>query len=147
MTGSPVPPELYAEVLHFYARQMQALDGGDFAAYAATFTADGTFKHSPALPAAQTRKGIEQALHEFHERFANDPVQRRHYFNHVVLEQQEDGSLRSTAYALVLTTRPGGRPDVGPSCVVNDVIVRESEGLRLKSRAVDHDQELAAVAA
>ncbi|MDA3624706.1 nuclear transport factor 2 family protein [Saccharopolyspora oryzae] len=146
MTGSPVPPELYAEVLHFYARQMQALDGGDFESYAATFTADGTFKHSPKLPAAQTRQGITEALHEFHKKFDGDPVQRRHYFNHVVLEQQEDGSLSSTAYALVLTTRPGGRPDVGPSCVVNDVIVRDRGALRLKSRAVDHDQEFAAVA-
>ncbi|WP_243788659.1 nuclear transport factor 2 family protein [Saccharopolyspora gloriosae] len=148
MPDRSVPPELYAEVLHFYGKQMQALDNGDFEAYAATFTPDGVFAHSPALPAARTRAGIVEALREFDLRFENDPVQRRHWFNHVVLEQQEDGSLRSTAYALILTIRPGVKaPEVGPSCVVNDVLVRDGSGLHLCSRAVDHDQEFAPVSA
>ncbi|GAA4827523.1 nuclear transport factor 2 family protein [Saccharopolyspora rosea] len=142
MAGNPVRPELYAEVLHFYGRQMQALDGLDFESYAATFTEDGVFQHSPALDAARTRQGIVDALREFHRRFDDDPVQRRHLFTHVVVDEHDDGTLRSTCYALVLTTRPGVKqPVVGPSCVVHDVLVRDGDGLLVRSRAVDHDQE------
>jgi hypothetical protein len=38
--------DLYAEVLQFYARQMQQLDGGDFEAYGDTFTEDAEFRHT-----------------------------------------------------------------------------------------------------
>lgn len=144
MTGSSVSPDLYVEVLHFYGRQMQALDSRDFEAFAATFTEDGIFKHSPELDPAQTRPGIVEVLHEFHKRFNDDPVQRRHWFNHLVVEQEEDGTLRSTGYGMVITTRPGGKPDLGPSCVMNDVLVREEDTLRVRSRMIDHDRDLAA---
>ncbi|MGH3699547.1 MAG: nuclear transport factor 2 family protein [Pseudonocardiaceae bacterium] len=144
MTGSPVSPHLYAEVLHFYGRQMQALDNRDFEAFAATFTEDGIFKHSPELDPAQTRPGIVESLHEFNKKFNDDPVQRRHWFNHLVVEQEEDGTLRSTGYALVITTRSGGKPNMGPSCVMNDVLIREEDTLRVQSRMIDHDHDLAA---
>jgi actinorhodin biosynthesis protein ActVIA len=46
----------------------------------------------------------------------------------------------STVYALVVTTRPGGKPEIAPSCVVHDVLVRHEGGLRNRSRRVEHDQ-------
>ncbi|TYB47984.1 nuclear transport factor 2 family protein [Actinomadura chibensis] len=142
MSHSTVSPALYAEVLHFYAWQMQTLDGGDFGGYAATFTEDGEFEHSPSRPAARTRRGIERELDDFHrQRFAGDPVQRRHWFTHVALREAEDGTLRSTCYALILTTRPGDDLVVGPSCVVHDVIVREGGELLLKSRRITYDRD------
>jgi actinorhodin biosynthesis protein ActVIA len=143
MTATGVSTDLYAEVLQFYARQMQALDDGDFPAYAGTFTEDGVFAHSPGMPPARTRAGIAAELTEFHRRrFAASPVQRRHWFNHVVLDARDDGSLESTAYVLVLTVRPGEKqPEIGPSCVVHDVLVRDDDGLRMRSRRVDHDQD------
>lgn len=148
MSTPPASTGLYAEVLHFYGRQMQALDGGDFVTYADTFTTDGVFQHAPQVPPARTRPGIVAALEDFHKRFANDPVRRRHWFNHVALDPQPDGSVRSTAYALVLTVRPGERlPEVGPSCVVHDVLVRVDGHLLLQQRAVELDHEFAAVPA
>lgn len=148
MSTTPVTNDLYAEVLHFYGRQMQALDGGDFATYADTFTPDGVFQHAPQVPPARTRPGIVAALEDFHRRFEGDPVRRRHWFNHVALEAQADGSVRSTAYALVLTVRPGQRePQVGPSCVVTDVLVRQDGRLLVRSRAVELDHEPSAVPA
>ncbi|MBD0690534.1 nuclear transport factor 2 family protein [Streptomyces sp. CBMA123] len=140
MTVAPVQTELHSQVQHFYAHQMQALDGGRFADYAATFTEDGTFQHSPQAEPAVGRAGIVAELVRFHERFADDPVQRRHWFNHIALEAQPDGSIRSTVYALVVTVRPGGTPVIAPSCVVHDVLEAREDGLLLRSRLVTHDQ-------
>ena len=143
MIAAGVSTELYTEVLQFYARQMQALDGGDFEFYAGTFTADGVFVHSPNLPPAQTPAGIAAELTEFHRRkFAGSPAQRRHWFNHVVLDEQEDGSIAATSYALVYTVLPGEKqPEIGPSCVVRDVLVRVGGELKMRSRLVSHDQD------
>lgn len=132
--------DLYSEVQQFYAGQMQKLDGGDFEGYAATFTADGEFSHTPGSKPARTRTGIIDSLHEFHRRFENDPVQRRHWFNMISLNPRSDGTIHATFYALVITTRPGGKPDMAPHCVVRDVLVRQESGLLNRSRRVEHDQ-------
>jgi actinorhodin biosynthesis protein ActVIA len=133
--------DLYAQVQQFYAKQMHALDGGAFDEYAATFTEDGEFSHTPGRPAARTRAGIARELKAFHEeRFATDPVQRRHWFNMIAIEPGADGSIRSTCYVLVVTSRPGVRqPEIAPSCVVHDVLVLEDGALLTRSRRVEHD--------
>ncbi|MET8833218.1 nuclear transport factor 2 family protein [Micromonospora sp. NPDC004540] len=143
MIATGVSTDLYAEVLQFYARQMQALDNGDFQAYADSFTDDGEFTHSPGLPPARTRAGIAAELTDFHRRrFSGLAVQRRHWFNHVVLDHRDDGGIDATSYALVLTVHPSVKqPEIGPSCVVRDVLVRVDGDLRLRSRRVDHDQD------
>ncbi|WP_017571004.1 nuclear transport factor 2 family protein [Nocardiopsis halotolerans] len=140
-----VPNDFYIEVLQFYAEQMQALDSRDFAFYARTFTEDGEFSHSPNLPPSRGPQDIQRTLEDFHrDRFGDEPVQRRHWFNHLVLEPMDDGAFRATCYALVVTTRPGSPPEITPSCVVNDVLVRRDGALRMRSRSVDHDGVLAA---
>jgi actinorhodin biosynthesis protein ActVIA len=138
-----ISSDLYAEVLHFYADQMQRLDNRDFTGYANTFTKDGEFQHSPTLPAVYTRDGISETLVEFHQqRFAGQQIRRRHWFGHVALTEQEDGSIAATSYCLVLTIRADVKePEVGPSCVVNDVLVRDEPGnLLMRSRRISHDQ-------
>jgi actinorhodin biosynthesis protein ActVIA len=140
MTSTYSRTDLYAEVQQFYARQMQLLDGGAFEAYAETFTEDGEFRHTPGREPARTRAGISSELHDFHKRFDGDPVQRRHWFSMINLEPQDDGSIRSTVYALVVTTRPGGKPAIAPSCVVHDVLVWADGALLNRSRRVEHDQ-------
>ncbi|MEV7279138.1 nuclear transport factor 2 family protein [Streptomyces sp. NPDC093111] len=140
MSVTTVSTDLYSEVTQFYAHQMQALDSGRFEDYAATFTPDGTFQHSPQADPAAGREAIVAELVRFHERFADDPVRRRHWFNHVALTPREDGAFDSTVYALVVTVRPGGKPDISPSCVVHDVLVREEGGVLTRSRLVTHDQ-------
>ncbi|GAB3949049.1 nuclear transport factor 2 family protein [Streptomyces sparsus] len=140
LPGSPVTTDLYTRTQHFYAHQMQHLDAGRFEEYVATFTEDGEFQHSPGAQPAVGRTAILDELIDFHRRFENDPVQRRHWFNHVALEWCEDGSIRSTVYALVVTVRPGGKPEIAPSCVVHDVLADGPNGIQLKSRRVTHDQ-------
>ncbi|MCZ4607408.1 nuclear transport factor 2 family protein [Streptomyces sp. Lzd4kr] len=139
MESTGVSAELYAEVLQYYARQMQALDAGKVEEYAATFTEDAVFGHTPGRAPARTRTGILSDLYEVRERFTTDPQQRRHMFTMVDVERLADDRLRSTCYALVLTTRPGNGPEMVRSCVVRDVLVREDGRLRNQERLVDHD--------
>ncbi|MDT0481020.1 nuclear transport factor 2 family protein [Streptomyces doebereineriae] len=139
MESTGVSAELYAEVLQYYARQMQALDAGKVEEYADTFTDDAVFGHTPGREPARTRGGILSDLYEVRERLAADPQQRRHMFTMVDVEQLADGRLRSTCYALVLTTRPGDGPQMVRSCVVRDALVREDGRLRNQERLVDHD--------
>ncbi|ABD13452.1 hypothetical protein ThrDRAFT_03828 [Frankia casuarinae] len=141
MSATAISTDVYTQVQQFYARQMHALDACRFDEYAATFTEDGEFSHTPGRPAAHTRDGIARELRAFHEeRFATEPVQRRHWFNMIHLIEAPDGSLRSTFYVLVVTSRPGERqPEIAPSCVVHDVLIRADGGLLNRSRRVEHD--------
>ncbi|MEO3756418.1 nuclear transport factor 2 family protein [Streptomyces sp. B6B3] len=141
MTATPLTStDLYLRVQHFYARQMQALDEGRFGEYAATFTGDGTFQHTPGTEPAVGPERIEAELHRFHERFRDDPVRRRHYFNQIVLDELPDGSVRSTVYALIVRVRPGDRvPEVWPSCVVHDILEVNDDRILLRSRVIGYD--------
>ncbi|GHG77720.1 nuclear transport factor 2 family protein [Streptomyces griseocarneus] len=140
MTATTVSSDLYAQVQHFYARQMQALDNGRIEEYAATFTKDGSFQHSPGIDPVVGRDNILAELRSFLKKYDDDPTQRRHYFNQMVLDPQEDGSLRSTVYALIVRVRPNEQPEVWPSTVVHDVIDLTDGEILLRSRSVSYDQ-------
>ncbi|MFI7665404.1 nuclear transport factor 2 family protein [Nocardia sp. NPDC049526] len=139
MTTVASRTELYAEVQQFYADQMQRLDNRDIPGYAETFTEDAEFEHTPGRPPARTRAGIVSDLVEFHKRFEADPMQRRHWFNMINLQPQDDGTIVSTAYCLVVKIRPNSKPEIAPSCVVHDVLVRVDGNLLTRSRRVAHD--------
>ncbi|MFF5784283.1 nuclear transport factor 2 family protein [Streptomyces sp. NPDC012693] len=139
-TYAPSQTGLYLAAQAFYARQMQALDNGRFEEYAATFTEDGTFQHTPGVEPARGRAGIVAELRRFHEQFKDKPVQRRHWFNQLVLDPQADGSVRSTAYVLVVRTTPGtAQPEIWPSCQINDVLEVEGDRILMRSRVVTYD--------
>lgn len=142
-TGAQLPPDLYAEVQHFYARQMRSLDDRDFEEFAETFTKDGEFSHSPGQ-SVRSRPDIVAELRAFHRKFDDDPVVRRHWFAMTTLEEEaaEDGALRAVSYAYVVDTRPGGDQRMGPHCVVHDVLVRVDGELRNRSRRVLQDRFL-----
>ena len=93
--------DLYAEVQHFYARQMQLLDTRKLEGYADTFTEDAEFGHTPGREPARTRAGILRDLHEVHKRFDEDPQQRRHMFTMVDIEPDPDGTIRSARQVLI----------------------------------------------
>ncbi|MFC8081166.1 nuclear transport factor 2 family protein [Streptomyces sp. NPDC057307] len=135
---------LYAEVQQFYARQAHRLDTVRAEEFAATFAEDGVFAHSPDSPPARGRAAIAEEVRGFNERrFAEDPVQRRHWFNMLDVRPQPDGSVHTEYYALVVVTRPGQpQPVIAPSCVVRDVLVRENGELRTLSRQVTQDHTL-----
>ncbi|MEU3416616.1 MULTISPECIES: nuclear transport factor 2 family protein [unclassified Streptomyces] len=137
---TPVSSDLYTQVQQFYAHQMQALDEGRLEEYTQTFTKDGSFQHSPGIAAAVGRDAILEELRSFLKKYQDDPTQRRHFFNQMVLEPQQDGSIRSTVYALIVRVRPNERPEVWPSTVVHDVIEVTDGEILLRSRSVSYDQ-------
>lgn len=140
MTSTLTFTELYTEVQQFYATQIHHLDENEVDAFGATFTVDAEFSHTPQEPAAHGRENIKIAVRRFNERFRDDPVVRRHWFNMLSVEPSADGTIHTTYYALVVTTRPGGQPVLAPSCVARDVLVREDGRLLTRSRQVDHDE-------
>ncbi|WDZ83571.1 nuclear transport factor 2 family protein [Micromonospora cathayae] len=140
MTPRPAPAELYVEVQQFYARQMHLLDAGRLDEFAGTFTPDGSHQPSPDKPPAYGRADIVAAIRQFDERYRDDPVVRRHWFNMLCVAPDDDGSIRADYYALVVATRPGVQPIIPTSCLVHDVLHRVEGRLYVRSRRIDHDQ-------
>lgn len=141
MTAVPARVDLgttYPRVQQFYAAQMQLLDGRDVIGYADTFTVDAEFAHTPGRPPSRTRAGIVEDLVDFHRRFEDDPMQRRHWVNMIDLRPMDDGALKSTAYCLVVKVRPDNEP-VFVSCVMHDVLVEEDGEFLTRSRHVTYD--------
>ncbi|MEV8441854.1 nuclear transport factor 2 family protein [Actinosynnema sp. NPDC051121] len=137
---TPVPADLYAEVLHFYARQTHALDNGRLQEYARTFTEDVVFHHTPDAEPARTRAGILAAATAQREANQADPVQRRHHFTQVVADLESDGTIRTACYAVVVRSRPGEKhPDIWPSCVVRDTVVLDGSTLLVAERTINYD--------
>ncbi|MEE1758266.1 MULTISPECIES: nuclear transport factor 2 family protein [unclassified Streptomyces] len=138
--ATTVSSDLYVQVQHFYARQMQALDNGRIEEYANTFTKDGSFQHTPGLDPVVGPDAILEELRSFLKKYENDPTQRRHYFNQIVLDPRDDGTIGSTVYALIVRVKPNEQPEIWPSTVVHDVIDVTDGHILLKSRSVAYDQ-------
>jgi actinorhodin biosynthesis protein ActVIA len=129
---------VYPRVQQFYAAQMQRLDDRDITGYAGTFSEDAEFAHTPGREPARTRAGIVEDLADFHRRFADDPMRRRHHVSMIDLRPLSDGTLSSTAYCMVVKIRPGQDP-VFVSCVMHDVLVEVDGDLLTRSRTVEYD--------
>ncbi|MEU3838500.1 nuclear transport factor 2 family protein [Streptomyces sp. NPDC028635] len=147
VTSAPTPAlaGIYPRVQQFYAAQVRHLDGFRAEEFAATFTEDGVFDHRPGTEPLVGREAIAGAVLGYQRtRHAADPVQRRHWFNMLEVFPQDDGTLRTEYYALVLHTRPGTpEPQIGPSCFVTDILtVTDEDGeprLLTKFRRVRQD--------
>ncbi|MGW2722930.1 nuclear transport factor 2 family protein [Streptomyces sp. NPDC001492] len=135
-----VSSDLYFQVQHFYARQMQALDNGRLEEHANTFTKDGSFALVPGKEAAVGPDAILEELRSFVKQFENNPTQLRHHFNQILLDPQDDGSVVSTVYALIVQVRPDQQPEIMVSVVLHDVIDVTGDRFLLRSRSVSYDQ-------
>ncbi|MEU9443046.1 nuclear transport factor 2 family protein [Streptomyces sp. NPDC048304] len=135
------PAALYTQVQQFYAHQVRLLDDLRAEEFAATFTADGVLVSSPVAAAAHGRPAIAAALRAAHERrFGTEPVRRRHWHTMLHVETRPDGALSTRYYRLVLITRPWDpAPVMGPSAVVEDVLVHEGGRLLTRERRVTPD--------
>jgi actinorhodin biosynthesis protein ActVIA len=132
------PVTAYPRVQQFYAAQMRLLDERDIRGYAGTFTEDAEFAHTPGREPARTRDGIVADLTDFHRRFQDDPMQRRHWVNMIDLGLLDDGGFRATAYCLVVKVRPEREP-VFVSCVMHDELVERDGVFLTRSRRVSYD--------
>ncbi|MGW1378445.1 nuclear transport factor 2 family protein [Streptomyces sp. NPDC002446] len=146
MTSTPVGTtaslaELYVAIQQFYAGQMRRLDTMQANEFADTFTQGGVFDNRPGTAPLTGRPAIAEAVRAYQKtQQRSAPVQRRHWFNMLEIFPQDDSTIRTEYYALVLETTPGDRtPLVGPSCFVSDVLTYEDGELRTKWRKVVPD--------
>ncbi|MFW0770880.1 nuclear transport factor 2 family protein [Arthrobacter koreensis] len=137
--GVPASGEDLVATYHLYGRQSHAIDSGDAAGWAATFTADGTFT-SPTYPAPAEGR---EALTRFAERFAADCRRENQVLRHVVstvhVEQLAWDALRSHAYLQIIGTAAGQPPRLHRITVVEDDLVRTPAGLLVAARRVRPD--------
>ena len=119
----------YIEIQQLYARYAAALDFGDGAARATTFTADGAFynlasHHKPEPVAAVVQRTT-----------AHGNVGDRHMINHLIITPTKTGA---NGFAYILKVDRQQKVYTG---FYNDTLVRTPDGWRFKTKEEWHDTE------
>lgn len=126
-----------AALTALYARQSHAIDEGEAEAWAATFTAEGSFS-SPTFGAPIIGT---QALAEFAAGVYTDlqtqGLRQRHWVNSVVLDAV---TLTARAYLMIVRVDQEGTPTLMRHVVISDELARDSDGdLHVQARTVRRD--------
>ncbi|MGW7294418.1 nuclear transport factor 2 family protein [Streptomyces xiamenensis] len=131
-------PELDVEIRQFYARQLLLLDSGDFTGFGTTFTDTGTF-HPAGGGTLHGPAAIATAAERAAERFRG--AQPRHWFDMMTITATDDAATIDTRYyAAVTVTAKDGSVLMEPTCLVEDTLVRATDGtLRSRSRTINRD--------
>ncbi|MET8976876.1 nuclear transport factor 2 family protein [Streptomyces sp. NPDC004539] len=136
------PAEVCSRIDQFYARQMQALDDGDIAAWVDTFTDDGVFVSNGLPDPVEGRSGLTALGGEAVARLDAKGAIRRHFVFNVIVEPLADGVLRTTCYVPVFDT-VDGVTQLTTSTVMRDELVGSRDGLLVRHRTVTRDDLLA----
>ncbi|RKT55611.1 nuclear transport factor 2 family protein [Saccharothrix australiensis] len=139
VSTEPGTAELYHRVQQFYARQMQLLDDGAVAEWAATFTADGSFAANARPEPVVGRAAIEAGALAAARQLASEGIVRRHWLGMLSVEQLPGGRVRARCYALVISTPKGGQAGVHVSTVCEDVLVPDGGSFAVQERRVTRD--------
>jgi 3-phenylpropionate/cinnamic acid dioxygenase small subunit len=131
--------DLYHQVQQFYARQMQLLDDGKVAEWAATFTADGVFAANAHPQPTVGRDAIAFSAAKAHDQLESLGVKRRHWLGMVAVDSGEAGEITARCYALVFEIPRGGQAMLRLSTLCEDRLVRGAEGWQVKYRSVSRD--------
>jgi hypothetical protein len=132
-------PQLHAEVQDFYARQMHMIDSGHAEAWAATFTEDGIFAANAYPQPTVGRAAIAQAVRATAAQLTAEGVVHRHWFGMLAVYPENDGTLRTRYYALVIRTPKGGQPVIHRCTVAEDELVRQQGVWQVRRRNVTRD--------
>ncbi|MCM3882373.1 nuclear transport factor 2 family protein [Frankia sp. R82] len=132
---------VYAEVQHFYARQIRQLDAADVDGFASTFTPDGLMWHASSGASATGPAEIAATLRANFARHTG--VVPRHWFDKLLIEPAGEDELHVSYYALLSLTAADGSVSFQPTCLVDDVLVITADGaLRTRSRRIHRDDLL-----
>ena len=118
-------------ITQLYARYNHAIDSGNGAGWAATFTPDGTFSS-----ASGTFAGTDQ-LSAFATGFAQR-IKARHWTNNLVIDPAENGATGSCY--LILYALQEGKPNIFTTGIYKDQLVKTDGGWKFASRTVDRDE-------
>ncbi|MBX7469547.1 nuclear transport factor 2 family protein [Streptomyces sp. NPDC058961] len=133
------PAEVYAEVQHFYARQMRHLDSGEAEVWAGTFTADGSFA-PPSLPEpVRGRPALTEGARKAAAGLAAAGETHRHWVGMLTVTPADDGSLTAESQVSIIAVPRGGPARLHLVCSCRDVLVREAGELLVRERVVTRD--------
>jgi hypothetical protein len=131
--------ELYQDIQHFYARQMQSLDEGHTAEWAQTFTPDGSFAAGGIPEPVQGREAIAAGARQVADQFAAARIRRRHWVGMLTVTPRDDGSVHARCYALVLEIPEGGEVIARRNTVCEDVLVPADGTWLVRERQITRD--------
>ena len=128
----------YAEIEQLIARYNQATDFEDLDMYASIFTEDAVWR----MQSGRETIGREALVNSLAERFATRPAEheRRHWQNnHVITATPEGATSRVYFVSFEVSYSP---PKPALSGHYDDVLVRTSDGWRIKERELTIDRPL-----
>lgn len=131
--------DLYQRVQQFYAEHMRLLDEGRADEWAAGFTEDGEFAQDKRPEPRRGREVIAAGLRATAAKLAERGVVRRHWIGMLSVHPQDDATVRTRFYALVIETPAGGQPVLHLSTDCADVLVPDGAGWLIRHRRVHHD--------
>ncbi|MEV5437262.1 nuclear transport factor 2 family protein [Streptomyces sp. NPDC052682] len=135
-----VSADLYTQIQQFYARQMGLLDDGRPDDWADTFTTDAVFAEASRLnEPLRGREAIRASSRARQERLDAEKIDFRHWLGMLDVRPQDDGSVRTRAYALAMRTPRGGRLEIFASVVCRDHLVRVDGSWKVRQRDLTHD--------
>jgi actinorhodin biosynthesis protein ActVIA len=153
-----VGADLYIEVQQFYARQMPLLEERRLEEFLTTFTDDCVLEHQPfgwrfdgktdLLKEMSARRGdpdrpLSEQTSARRAREENiayyDGLVYRYWFDRLLVEPADDGTLRVRYQTIVSLTDRNGKVSFEPTTVVRDVLIRKDGKLYTKSRLITHD--------
>jgi SnoaL-like protein len=131
---------LYQQIQHFYARQMQLLDVGAVAEWAETFTDEGVFEAGRLAP-VRGRANIREAAGGSAGDLAARGVTHRHWLGMLTVTPNDNGSVATRCYALVLEVPRDGVPVIHRSTVCEDTLIHDEGGWLVRHRKVTRDDQ------
>lgn len=137
--STAVPAELTIRLAQFYARQVHAVNAGDFDSYRETFDPDAVFSADGL--AAPLRGAAAIAAHSSRlagPRAAVGAVQRHHVTMTDAWQGPGDAvTARSTT--VIVATTAGGKPKIISSTECEDVLDATGDRLRVRRRRIRRD--------
>jgi hypothetical protein len=135
-----VAPADRLEIQALYARQSHLIDSGDFAGWAGTFTSSGVFESATYNRVA---RGTEELV-EFGRNSSADAVAQGHQIRHLVSTIDIVAASPTTASArayLMFVYITADSATIERSLLVEDELVKESDGWRFTSRRTARDPQ------
>ena len=135
-----VTTETYCELRAFYADHLGVRDQGDTGAWLDAFEEDATLSaNSFSDMSVKDKQTFTPEMYALDRRFIDAGLQRRHVVSNFLFTQNEDSTVSSRSYGILVTTSPDGVSEVFCAAVATDVLTRTADGWRVKSRKVIRD--------
>jgi ketosteroid isomerase-like protein len=137
--NTDVPVELTVRLAQFYARQVHAVNAGDFDSYRESFDPDAVF--SADGMAAPLRGAAAIAAHS--RRLAGPRAAagatQRHHVTMTGAWQGPGDALTARSTTVIIATAAGGKPKIIASTECEDVLDLTGDRLRIRQRRVRRD--------